>query len=429
MRPDLRRYYYYDSRPVGAAFLGASGVPAWVLSSGGVPATLDIDFINDRAWNNSALVSIASLLSCSRASTGYYLKADGTLTSFSSNVLRYGTNGLLVEEARTNVLVRSQEFADAAWGSSRLVITSDVTTAPDGTATADLLTEDNNTGIHFLFIAGALTLSVAAYTFTVYAKPNGRTWLAINPGSAGGTQLTWFNLAGAGAVGTNAAGNTSSIEALANGWYRCCVTRTMSASNNFPDIRLADADNSASYAGNNTSGIYLWGRQLELGAFATSYIPTTSSSATRAADAVTFSDLTWFDGAAESLYAEWLAKNTNNAKVWALDATNDVLLDEQTGMSARIADAGASFAVTVGNTASAGATVKGAARMAANDIALCMNGGTVGTDTSATAPGTLSASRLGIDLSSGNALNSYIRRAAAFKSSLLNNAALQALTT
>ena len=87
--------------------------------------------------------------------------------------------------------------------------------------------------------------------------------------------------------------------------------------------------------------------------YPTSYIPTTTVAVTRAADIITFSDLTWFDGASDG-YAEWVAKNVNNAKVWAFDATADKLLDEQTGMSARIAGA------TVGNTVAAGATVKAA---------------------------------------------------------------------
>jgi hypothetical protein len=153
------------------------------------------------------------------------------------------------------------------------------------------------------------------------------------------------------------------------------------------------------------------------------------TSVARAADVITFADLTWFDGASESLYAEWIAKNVANATVWALDATNDVTLNEQSGMSPKILDAGATFAITVGNTAAAAVTVKAAARMATNDIALCMNGGTVGTDTSATQPGTLSAARLGIDLSSANALNGYIRRVAAWKSTLLSNGALQSVST
>src|SRR5262249_30068696 len=137
----------------------------------------------------------------------------------------------------------------------------------------------------------------------------------------------------------------------------------------------------------------------------------------------TFSDLSWLDGSNDSIYAEWVAANINNAKVWAFDATNDKLLDEQTGMSARIAGA------TVGNTAAAGATVKAAARMALNDFAISMNGGTVATDTSETGSGTLTASRLGVDLSGNNSLNSYIRRVAAFKGLVLGTFALQSLAS
>jgi hypothetical protein len=144
---------------------------------------------------------------------------------------------------------------------------------------------------------------------------------------------------------------------------------------------------------------------------------------TRAVDVVTFSDLTWFSGTTDSIYAEWVVKNVNNAKVWAFDATNDKLLDEQTGMSARIAGA------TVGNTAAAGTIAKAAARIVVNDFAITMNGGTVATDVSETAPGTLTASRLGLDLAGANALNSYIRRIGNFKASGLTNAALQAIAT
>src|SRR5688572_8607654 len=66
--------------------------PGWVITSGANIPVLDIDFVNNRAYNAPFSVSIASLLTCTRASTGYYTWADGTLTSFAVDTLRYGTN-------------------------------------------------------------------------------------------------------------------------------------------------------------------------------------------------------------------------------------------------------------------------------------------------------------------------------------------------
>ena len=40
---------------------------SWIFNSGGTLAALDIDFVNNKAWNGTAS-SIASLLTCSRAS-------------------------------------------------------------------------------------------------------------------------------------------------------------------------------------------------------------------------------------------------------------------------------------------------------------------------------------------------------------------------
>lgn len=393
------------------------GPPGWVLRSAGLPATLDIDFVNNLAWNDGAS-SIASLLACSRASAGYYTKADGTLQSFGSNVLRYGTNGLLVEEARTNIWTRSQEFDNGAWGKNRCSATADTTAAPDGTTTAETITI--TTGI-----APLVERSPPAngtYAASVYAKFGTAPFICLFYYDGTSEHSVGWDIQNgtAGVVATGTAWSAPTIEALANGWYR--VTATVVINGAGGTIAISPGDD-ANGGNGTTNGLtaHIWGAQLEAGAFATSYIPTTSASVTRNADIVTSSDLTWLDGANDSIYAEWIARNINNAKVWAFDATNDKLLDEQTGMSARIAGA------TVGNTAAAGATVKAAARIALNDFAISMNGGTVATDTSETAPGTLAASRLGCDLAGANHLNGYIRRVAAFKGSALGDAALQTL--
>jgi hypothetical protein len=408
------------------AVLTASRVPSWVLRSGAVPATLDIDFVNDRAWLSPAVSSVASLLACSRASSGYYTKADGTLTSFSSNTPRTGTNGLLVEEARTNNLKFSSAFDDATWTPRRTTVTAAAATAPDGTLTAYKLTPTAVSGDHAIRSNDIVDGNTNAKVQAVYVKPVGYTKFCIRESSSSGNVAS-FLLSGAGSVLDATGTATGSVEAIGNGWYRAAIYKTAQwASVEFyvcdPAYTSGNPE-AVAWTGDGSSGIYIWGAQHEEGAFYTSYIPTTSASATRNADIITFSSLTWLDGANDSIYAEWVAKNVNNAKVWAFDATNDKLLDEQTGMSARIAGA------TVGNTASAGATVKAAARMSLNDFAISMNGGTVATDVSETAPGTLSASRLGVDLAGSNSLNSYIRRVAAFKGSALGNTALQALAT
>jgi hypothetical protein len=92
----------------------------------------------------------------------------------------------------------------------------------------------------------------------VFAKASERSWIALQLGAS---RVAYFNLS-AGTIGTTTGSTTATITALANGWYRCAIAgvRETSQANN---ILLASADNTASYAGNGTSGIFIWGAQLE----------------------------------------------------------------------------------------------------------------------------------------------------------------------
>jgi hypothetical protein len=102
---------------------------------------------------------------------------------------------------------------------------------------------------------------------------------------------------------------TSSSVAYPNGWWRIIVTATTTggAINLQSRIHICSASGVTSYTGNGTSGIIVWGAQHEAGAFATSYIPTTSASATRAADVATMTGTnfsSWYNQSEGTLVAD-----------------------------------------------------------------------------------------------------------------------------
>jgi hypothetical protein len=77
---------------------------------------------------------------------------------------------------------------------------------------------------------------------------------------------------------------SAAIQNVGNGWYRCSVTFTSGTETSIRS-QIFQLKNSANFTGNGTDGIYIWGAQLEEGAFPTSYIPTTTTALTRSADA------------------------------------------------------------------------------------------------------------------------------------------------
>jgi hypothetical protein len=222
--------------------------------------------------------------------------------------------GLLVEEARTNLALRSAEFTNASWTKSNATVTANVTNAPDGTATALKLAEDAATGFHGINQLATL-VSGTAYTQTFFVKAAERNWIALTEGN-NVTATAYFNLA-TGAIGTvSGTGSPSAtIVPFGNGWYRVSLTFTPIANAGNIQIRTATADGTANYAGTVGSGVYVWGAQLEAGAFATSYIPTIASTVTRSADVATITGSLfsqWYNQQTGSFIAEWAINNANS---------------------------------------------------------------------------------------------------------------------
>lgn len=197
------------------------------------------------------------------------------------------TLGYLSEFSGTNLALRSEEIDNASWTKTDVTVTANSIPSPDSYTTADLLTE--GVAGTSATVQGSLTVTAnTEYCYSIFAKKgSGNDWLRIRYVNNAGTDgvQAWFNL-NTGAVGTSAAVGTGtlgtvSIKAHANGWYRLCLSGIVDAASTTAQIQLmsASADNSSTRV--NSSTYYVWGAQLELGKGGTSYIPTTSTSASR----------------------------------------------------------------------------------------------------------------------------------------------------
>jgi hypothetical protein len=211
-------------------------------------------------------------------SSNYNLFYNGNFELGTGNLF---TSWTLTQTSRTNLLQRSQEFDNAYWtkGSSTIVANSII--APDGTTTADTWVEANGVGITPEIVKAISLSNSTQYTWSIYAKPNGRDWIVINANDGTASYRTWFNVT-TGVVGTNPSGSTARIFLDENGFYRCIVTRTTASSaiGSLFDLQIANADGVNTYTGNGTNGVYIWGAQLEQSSQVTPYIPTTTSATT-----------------------------------------------------------------------------------------------------------------------------------------------------
>lgn len=199
--------------------------------------------------------------------------------------------GMLIEEQRTNLILQSGDFSNAGWGKTALNTTgtppyANVAVSPDGTTTATKLIATAVPTPHYVGQIVAVT-NGATYTISVYAKASGYNFLLIQPFAGG--DFASYNLQ-TGAVGTVVGSPiATSITSVGNGWYRCSITAAAPTASNSCQIYPMPADNTPTFTGDASSGVLVWGAQIEAGSFATSYIPTTSASVTRVADIVKLS--------------------------------------------------------------------------------------------------------------------------------------------
>jgi hypothetical protein len=350
-----------------------------------------------------------------QASTvGEYIPTTSAINSaprFDHNPTTGESLGLLVEEARTNFATQSESFS--GWTVGNLVQSTATVTSPSGGSTVQLFVEDTATSPHRLFLSpttGQLTNS-----FSVWVKPASGTRLFYieSDGPTGTRRNLRFNLQ-AGTVDFNPGDWTNPfITAYANGWFKVGGTIT---DNGGSVLFIVGNSNGAvsSYTGDGTSGFYLWGAQLEAGAFPTSYIPTTTATVTRAADvaSITGSNFSsWYNQTEGTVFFEGINPAVSTTAFAVSDGSTNNRLQMETGTNTRVARVVSGGTTQAGNNIAYtyGASQKFAMSYVTNSINFA-NAGTLGTeDTSATIP-TVDQARIGANPTGANPLNNTIKR-------------------
>lgn len=282
----------------------------------------------------SRALGTASPSTKTRATTGYVDRIVDSSTNerrvflVGNNWIRVGRRredsgdgyltGYLCEPSSTNLCLQSQTF-QTTWTPNALSVAADGYTAPDGQSTADGLVSAAGSNDHHIF--QSITLTAASHTFSVFAKRGSQDWIGLYIGG-GVNNGRAFNLA-SGTVGSldlsSGTAVSGQITPFGNGWYRISATYTATAVATNHYIQLMDSDYDGSggdgyqYASDGTIGSYVWGAQVEAQATDTTYIPTTTASATRNADQLAFNLNNYPGTSPVTLFSQALMQNYNNS--------------------------------------------------------------------------------------------------------------------
>ena len=359
--------------------------------------------------------------------------------------------GLLIEEARTNLILASEDFSAGSWPSYDLTITTDQVASPDGTTNADQLTEGTGSIQPRLTdtILGGIGTNKTYVTSCFFKNNDARYGFVTLRSINGSVAYAVFDLEDGVVHSTGDHGNSSftsaSMEDYGNGWYRCVlisVSDTTDVSSSFVMVGITDSSTDPTSSGYVTitgdgSSLYVWGAQLEDASFPTSYIPTSGSSVTRSADvcdidttafSFNFTEFSWF--------AEAQTKEIGGSFVHILRggaATNERFLiqfDSDSAVRALVRHDGVNkFDQDIGSVLTTTQFVKVALGVKKNDTFFIVDGGDSVSDSTVDMPDTIADVGIGQNTAVGSPgyINGHIKQIT-YYARRLDDATLQALT-
>jgi hypothetical protein len=231
-------------------------------------------------------------MTVTRATTATRVDENDLVSSVASNVPRIDYTGggcpsILLEPQRTNLITYSEDFTE--YTNSNTTDTANTVTSPDGTVNGTTLTASGSGSLNHIITSPEYTIASGEITSSIFAKKGTVNYIRLRLNGTTSSERAWYNLNNGTIDGEDVSGSAK-IEDYGNGWYRCSLTSSSNiASGSGKSLQIFIQDSGGSqtaWTANGTENIYIWGTQTEQGAYHTSYIPTTTATVTRNADAI-----------------------------------------------------------------------------------------------------------------------------------------------
>jgi len=278
---------------IGSSQFGASSRNEFISSAFGIGRGCNIEFNAPLSALSSALTALnasftrASVKNVLQGSSLVQLAANQFGTALDPSTGLYGAN---IEGAATNLVLRNTDNSNDYWVYTNGSCSGSAITAPDGTSTAYPYVEAASTTSHYVGSGSITVTSGTTYTYSGFFKPNGRNVVQFTPPSSQFSGTSYINF-DATSISVTASSGTSNhvMFPVGSGWFYIAFSIAATATGGDSTFRYGPQSSTtagrvAAYAGDGTSGVCVWGGQLETGTVSTSPILTTGSTATRAAE-------------------------------------------------------------------------------------------------------------------------------------------------
>jgi hypothetical protein len=359
-------------------------------------------------------VTVTRATSSSNPAT--YVNSSGVITAATNNEPRFDYDpttlvckGLLIEESRQNRLTYSQDFSQAVWAVvGTATKTASASVCPDGTTSAYAFSV--STGSNYIWYNLLNITAAARYEPSFYIKRVTTSGtLRINSANGIGNGQWTINLALLGDGFERITRNSPAVTV---------VTEFTGSGNNFNGTVFV------STAG--TLNFEIWGAQIELGTFSTSYIPTTTTSLTRNADAVSmtgtnFSD--WYNQAAgafavsfdriAAVSASFSGGQPRTLRVVNAAVTDFFILGGNSSFGEQLigrASGVDTVSIQTGVQIAANTVATECFSYAVNNFALSVNGASAQTDVSGANPATMDTLHIGDGVTATRNINGHVRK-------------------